>query len=340
MGARGVWLAFFCTSCAASSASTPAPPLHALAEDAAARIDEGRLVSWIDRLQRSGAKPGQLGTRACGTEGDRLARDAIAEALAGMGYDVARHPVELEQIFAPGTRVLSENLVVSLGPETGPRLIVLAHGDSRAAQNLEDAKSEGWIWDETPAPGADDNGSGSAALVEIARALRSLPRPPAHGVDLVWAACEEMARTLPGDWMVNIGAEPLADRFAASGQPELGAISVDMLLRARPWGHSFRVYSDGHLSSELLADALVHGAALVAPAAWVRRIVEPAFTWSDHGSFWWRGFGGVLFIEDDFHHVRYHRKTDALLAGDNFYDPTQLAAGAKILAAAIVLRAY
>ena len=45
--------------------------------------------------------------------------------------------------------------------------------------------------------------------------------------------------------------------------------------------------------------------------------------------------GGVLLIEDDFHHARYHRPTDRWDPTDPFYSLRQLEAATKILAAAI-----
>jgi len=137
--------------------------------------------------------------------------------------------------------------------------------------------------------------------------------------------------------MINIGAEKLAMDYAARQVDIAGALSVDMLLRARPWGHAFRVYSDGRAGSSDLALSIQLAAWAVAPSATVREVVDPSFAWSDHGSFWARGWPGVLFIEDDFHHVRYHRGTDRYAADDPFYDADQLAAGARIIAAAVVL---
>src|SRR5207245_3469013 len=51
------------------------------------------------------------------------------------------------------------NLIVRLGPETEDRIVIGAHYDVRG-----------------PYPGADDNGSGPAALLELARVLRGGPR--------------------------------------------------------------------------------------------------------------------------------------------------------------------
>jgi len=64
------------------------------------------------------------------------------------------------------------NLIVRLGPETEDRIVIGAHYDVRG-----------------PYPGADDNGSGTAALLELARVLRGAPL--AIGVDLAFYSNEE-----------------------------------------------------------------------------------------------------------------------------------------------------
>ncbi len=243
----------------------------------------------------------------------------------------------VEQVFQAPKRVISENIFVVFGPPSGLRVAVIAHLDSRAAQTAKDAAEKGWRWKEDPAPGADDNGSGSAALLELADALMRLGPPPGIRVELVWAGAEEMARTHPDSFMYNLGAEPVAERYARDGRPVLGALSVDMLLRSRPWGADFRIYSDGRWASQELAVALEDAAHLVAPAASIRTLIEPSFTWSDHGSFWARGWGGVLLIEDDFHHVRYHQMNDFYADDDPFYDREQFRVGAQILCAAVML---
>ena len=315
---------------AATLLAIVAQPPHELAIDVASRIDQNALIRSISQLQSKK-------TRVTGTQGARDSRDWIAAELRGWGYWTFRQTFDLENVFEKNVWVDSENIVVSFGP-SGPRLVVVAHMDSKAANHQAQAAELNWRWATSPAPGADDNASGCAALLEVARVLRGTK--PKIGIDLVWAGGEEMAVVQPGFWMANIGAEPLVERYVTNGVPIVGALSVDMLLRSRPWGHAFRVYSDGRARSQHLTSAIEHAMWIVAPKATLKSIIDPSFAWSDHGSFWQREWGGVLFIEDDFHHERYHRETDWFDVNDPFYDPSQVTVGAKIISAAVVMLAY
>src|SRR5262245_2138366 len=100
---------------------------------------------------------------------ERTAR-YIETALAAYGYAVARDEFETE-----GVKV--RNLEVSrAGPGPGKRLVVIgAHYDSSAG-----------------AVGANDNGSGVAALLELARFLKSLRLDNGVEVELVFYVNEEL----------------------------------------------------------------------------------------------------------------------------------------------------
>lgn len=76
-----------------------------------------------------------------------------------------------EQPFEVGGSAY-RNVVASFGPESGERIVVGAHYDTAGAR-----------------PGADDNASGVAGLIELARVLGE--RPPRSRVELVAFALEE-----------------------------------------------------------------------------------------------------------------------------------------------------
>jgi len=276
-----------------------------------AEVDRDRLIDWVVKLDG-------IGSRVAGTPGAVAAADLVADELTRLGLPVERRPFTVENPYSGGTS-LAENVVASVG-STGPAWVVIAHLDSRGALDPADALSRGWKWDRDPAPGADDNASGRAALLELARLL-SL-HPPAQRVELVFSGAEEMAIIAGDGFMENLGADHV-------GGDVLGAIAVDMLLRARPWGSALRVYSDGRWGSSVIAQAVLHASWSEPLALEVR--VDPSFTYSDHGSFWARGIGAVLVIEDDFHHARYHTAGDRFEAGDPFYSTEQLAQATRLL---------
>lgn len=67
-----------------------------------------------------------------------------------------------------------KNVIATFGPKNGPRIVVGAHYDVAGNQ-----------------PGADDNASGIAGLLEIARMLANAPEKITHRIDLVAYTLEE-----------------------------------------------------------------------------------------------------------------------------------------------------
>lgn len=112
-------------------------------------------------------------TRAPGTAGAREAADWVAERLRSYGFRVQRDRFE-ESIPGLGSRQLQNVLAVAPG-RSRETLLVMAHRDNVGT------------W-----PGANDNASGTGALLELARGygLRSTPAPgrttapvsPAHTI--------------------------------------------------------------------------------------------------------------------------------------------------------------
>ncbi len=98
--------------------------------------------------------------RSPGTQGQREAADWVESQFRAYGFDVERQTFSA-QIPGIGTRKLMN--VVAVAPPTGPAntqsqqaVVVLAHRDNVGLS-----------------PGADDNGSGTGALLELARDLGS-----------------------------------------------------------------------------------------------------------------------------------------------------------------------
>jgi Zn-dependent M28 family amino/carboxypeptidase len=84
--------------------------------------------------------------------------EALGAATDVQAFDVAGRPYR--------------NIIARFGPATGPLLVIGAHYDSCG-----------------DTPGADDNASGVAGLIELARALAA--KPPAQPVELVAFTLEE-----------------------------------------------------------------------------------------------------------------------------------------------------
>lgn len=95
--------------------------------------------------------------------------DLAADYVLGQFRAAGAHTVE-QPVQAGGKQF--RNLVARFGPRDGPVIVIGAHYDSCG-----------------DTPGADDNASGVAALLELARLLAT--NPPAHAVELVAYTLEE-----------------------------------------------------------------------------------------------------------------------------------------------------
>jgi Zn-dependent M28 family amino/carboxypeptidase len=143
------------------------------------------------------------GPRLAGSASEAAAAGHMESRLEDAGLEVLTHPVPLPN----GSD--SRNLITTVGD--GPRhVLVGAHYDS----------IEG-------SPGADDNGSGTVVLLELARRLAEAP-PRGLQVTLAWFGAEEV---LPG-YSSNdhhYGSRQMAARMEDAGTLPDEMLSVDMV---------------------------------------------------------------------------------------------------------------
>ncbi|MBA4039521.1 MAG: aminopeptidase [Planctomyces sp.] len=221
-------------------AAAVAPPLEALRGSASAALARGLQGVSAERLKDDLAALVGFGTRHTLSDqaDDRRGIGAAARWLRERfeGTAQGRVAVIMHTFTQPPTvRVPREvtmtnvlavlpsaamraagRAVASLDDLAGePQVWVLGHYDSRATDPL-DATSD--------APGANDNGSGTVALLEIARAL--------GGLDL--DATVVLAATV-GEEQGLLGAARLASDAARLGLPIVGVLNMDIV--GDPTGH-------------------------------------------------------------------------------------------------------
>ena len=122
-------------------------PLDSLGE----LINKDSLESYLDRLQA-------FFRRLSGSDSDRAVRDWLHDKFAAFGYDSICYdsfPVNAGQGAATGENVLVYK-IGAIAPEY--QIIIGAHRDAAGHS-----------------PGADDDGSGMAAVMEMARILKDIP---------------------------------------------------------------------------------------------------------------------------------------------------------------------
>lgn len=152
----------------------------------------------------------------------------------------------------------------------------------------------------TTAPGADDNASGTAAVIEAARIFSQYSFP----FTIVYALWDEEEQGL-------IGSEYYAAQAANAGDSILGVINLDMIAYdgngdGNADVHNSAVANTSALKDKMLEVNLVYGINLDLD-------VVPSQPYSDHASFLNHGYGAILLIEDDNDfHPQYHTVNDNL----------------------------
>ena len=132
-------------------------------------------------------------------EGLEGALGAVRERFEALGL-----PVEVQRYEVRGALV--GNVVTHVGPESGPRVVVGAHYDTCG-----------------PHPGADDNASGVAGLLELARTFAH--DPPGGRIDLVAYTLEEPPYFATAD----MGSAVHAAALARDGVQVKAMVALEMI---------------------------------------------------------------------------------------------------------------
>lgn len=277
------------------------------------------------------ALAGRIGPRsALHTHALQAARDYIVARLRSYGYEpeLQAYPARSLPGVPDGTEF--HNISVRAGPPAGPDepvWIVGAHYDS-------DPRS----------PGADDNASGVAVLLELARRFRE--RPPDRPVFLVAYPNEEA----PAFGTPNMGSYQHVQELLRRGVRVSGMIGLEMLgyydprpgAQSHPWPlHWFLPRRGdflglvGNLRSRGLVRSLKSawransGIPLVAAA--LPELFRDARR-SDHAHYWDAGFPAVMLTDTaNFRNPHYHGPKDT----PETLDYERLAAVAEGLEAAL-----
>ncbi len=196
----------------------------------------------------------------------------------------------------PGTSVLWENII---GEKTGSEypesyIYGTAHFDSISGRGGED--EDPYIC----APGANDNGTGATALLEMSHVLADYT--PRRSLRLAFFNAEELGLH---------GSFHHTQQLAQAGVRVEAAINLDMVV----WSDPPDVQEDLDIitdyRSEWLADVLMESCARYGDGLPGLKLMEPDFYRSDHAAFWLSGYPALLGIEDiDVPYPYYHSYDD------------------------------
>lgn len=247
--------------------------------------------------------------------------DRVAAWLHGeferAGARVAYQPVIVEgQAY--------RNVVARFGPEAGPLRVIGAHYDSHADTAVDSDDERGYS-PRTHTPGADDNASGVAGLLELARMFQRAP--PLRPVELVAYTLEEPPHFRSG----HMGSAWHARSLRAQGREVEFMLSLEMIGRFsdHPGSQSYplrgmhRLYSDrgdfvavvgrmGDFGLTRRVKATMAGAtplpvhSINAPPMLVQGV-----DFSDHLSYWREGYPALMIGDTAFlRSPRYHQAGD------------------------------
>jgi hypothetical protein len=215
-----------------------------------------------------------------------IAADWIAAEFASYGYTPTEHlfPYSLfngpERAATFGMRNIIAEHPALRGDGEGVILLV-AHYDTKASRTPEwDTR-----WRDIRAPGADDNASGVATVLEAARLLTELRL--AHTVRFVLFSGEELGL---------IGSRHYADAMARADEDIVAVINVDMI------GHDalgrFDLHAVANGQSRWLLEAVESIRRVITSDVVLVPQVDSNLTFSDHAPFWWEGYSALLFTEE------------------------------------------
>jgi Zn-dependent M28 family amino/carboxypeptidase len=261
----------------------------------------------------------------------------LSESLYPRSFD---HPEKLnaaasyiaEEFRKTGARVEEQyftaqskyrNIIARFGPDTGPLIIVGAHYDSYGDAS-RGAKFPSGFDRETHTPGADDNASGVAGLIELAHLLnRTAPRA---SVELVAFSLEEQ----PNFSSESIGSVWHAKSLRASGRVVLLMISLEMIgyfsdlpgSQGYPFAAFELIYpTRGNFigivgrfqdwSATRKVKAAMSGATDLPVYSMNGLRAIPGVNRSDHASYWNEGFPALMITDTAFYrNPHYHRSGD------------------------------
>jgi hypothetical protein len=252
-------------------------PFDARIAEMVDQVSQTRLSALVAGLQ-------SFQTRYASTSNCEEAGAAIYDAFQQSGLQT-----EADSFTFSANAYTSSNIIATIPGQVAPGrvVIVCAHYDSTSSQAR------------TAAPGADDNASGTAAVMEIARVLA--PYQFDFTVKFIAFSAEE--------WGLY-GSKHYAAAARQRGENIIGVVDLDMIGYADALPEDLDLFVNDR--SDWLGDAYIAAANRYAPLGLTKRI-NPSVTGSDHSPFWDQGYSALVGIEDyPLRNPNYHKPADTI----------------------------
>eukprot|EP01062_Namystynia_karyoxenos_P036640 TRINITY_DN2669_c0_g1_i3.p1 TRINITY_DN2669_c0_g1~~TRINITY_DN2669_c0_g1_i3.p1 ORF type:complete len:474 (+),score=171.17 TRINITY_DN2669_c0_g1_i3:76-1422(+) len=289
----------------------PAAELARLRQSVTVARKNDPVQKAVDEVSEASAKATvsalqEHNTRNSYSEGVRDAQKWIEERFAGYGFSVSRFEWRAD---------MSPVVVAELKGSAHPEKVIVAgaHYDSRSTDNTSPTQR---------APGADDNASGTSAMLEIARVIHALGLKLEYTLRLCAFSGEEQGL---------LGSRALAREWANQGVDVVAMFNADMLGWQIPDQPVTLGFKDRYISEE--TTEVVRG--LVAKYVPGLPTAYSSSCCSDYQSFYENGFASVGFFENAVAasaYPHYHTSTDLL----KYVNTAQLAKEIKGVLASVL----
>ena len=255
-----------------------APSSDTLIPQMVDQVTKADLTSFIAALESFRTR--YASTPQCEATGTFLQNFFSSEGLA----------TELDTFQFPASSAYTTRNIIAVipGKSSSDRVVIVgAHYDSFSNDRYN------------LAPGADDNGSGTAAVMEIAKILSKYQFD--FTLKFIGFSAEE--------WGLY-GSKHYAQEAKAAEEKIIAVINMDMIAYPDRLPEDLDVIANG--ASEWLANRMIVTADRYAPLP-VLKIVNASFRSSDHSPFWDQGYSAFCAIEDaGVPNPYYHKTTDTL----------------------------
>ena len=274
---------------------TASPAVAALIEEVAAERLQAHVEALALKDPALGSVPGNIRSRFAVhpemRESTEYIRSQLAAALGDESVELHSFPIDSRRVTSHTSRrgnlgrapsdTTAYNVIGTLAgtdPEAG-YYIVCAHYDATGTRS-----AGGWDWQRDPAPGADDNASGVALVIESAKLLA--------GQSFPWSI---LFVAWSGEELGLLGSQAYATLAADRNDPILGVLNFDMIGFNDLQQRLELVTNPG---SRWLADQMASVAERYQIELNVDLLEDGGARLSDHAPFWARGYDAILGIEN------------------------------------------
>lgn len=262
--------------------SSFAAPDYPQVDTMVARVTGNELQTFDQTLQ-------DFGTRYSNLQGGLDAQAWLVQQFQSYGYD------QIAQTAVPN--IQAKNVCATLPGTTTPEQVYVigGHYDSITSNHAN-------------APGADDNGSGTSGVLEVAKALSG------YSFQSTIVFCG-----YAGEELGLLGSQQHAGDLKAAGTQVKGMINLDMIGYLEP-GDSMDIDVLANGSSAAMRQLFSDVVARYVPSAIEVDGQIPPGASSDHASFWQEGFPAIMLFEDSGNYTPYlHTANDTV--GTSFNSP-------------------